>query len=270
MNDSTISLLNSDLASFACLGILSELLAQARIERVTDQEARERYGLTGAGDMSGIAFPYVDPRDGRRQTARVRRDNPEIEAGQPKRKYVSAFGDRRHLYFPPGSRELLADSTIPIILVEAEKSSLALTAFAQRAGRKCLPLGMGGCWGWRGRVGKVENSRGERVDEIGPLPDLAVCRDRDVVVMLDSNADAKPEVRSARFALVRELSHIGARVRIATVPALDGVNGPDDLIAVGGDEAIRSVLELAQPSPGSDCYRSRGCNRRDSGGKPEH
>ena len=67
--------------------------------------------------------------------------------------------------------------------------------------------------------------------------------------MLDSNADAKPEVRSARFALARELNHMGARVRIATVPPLDGVNGPDDLIAVGGDEAISSVLELAQPSP---------------------
>jgi DNA primase len=30
--------------------------------------------------------------------------------------------------------------------------------------------------------------------------------------------------------------------------ALDGVNGPDDLIAVAGDEAIRYVHELAQPA----------------------
>ena len=66
--------------------------------------------------------------------------------------------------------------------------------------------------------------------------------------MLDSNADAKFEVRAARFALVRELGHMGARVRIATVPELADVNGPDDLIAVRGDEAIRSVLELVQPA----------------------
>jgi len=75
-----------------------------------------------------------------------------------------------------------------------------------------------------------------------------VCANRDVVILLDSNADAKPEVRAARSALVRELEHMGARVRIASVPALDGVNGPDDLIAVRGDEAILYVFELAQPA----------------------
>ena len=41
---------------------------------------------------------------------------------------------------------------------------------------------------------------------------------------------------------------MGARVRIATVPALDGVNGPDDLIALDGDEAIRDVSNsLSRP-----------------------
>lgn len=68
------------------------------------------------------------------------------------------------------------------------------------------------------------------------------------MVMLDSNANAKYEVRTARFALARELSHMGARVRVATVPPLDGVNGPDDLIAVGVTKpfALRSNL-LSQP-----------------------
>ena len=107
---------------------------------------------------------------------------------------------------------------------------------------------MGGCWGWRGRIGKIESAHGERVDEEGPLADLAVCCKRDVVVMLDSNADTKSEVRAARSALVRELEYMGARVRIASVPQLEGVNGPDDLITVGGDDAIRHVLEFAQPT----------------------
>lgn len=107
---------------------------------------------------------------------------------------------------------------------------------------------MGGCFGWRGRIGKQDGPDGKRVDETGPLPDLAVCLNRDVVLMLDSNADANSEVRASRFALARELEHMGARVRIASVPPLDGVNGPDDLIAVCGDDAIRSVLELAQPT----------------------
>jgi hypothetical protein len=248
MNDPLLNLRESDLSTFARLRIPIELLVLAGVERVTDPEAREKFGIAGSGDMSGIVFPYLDACNGRRTTARVRRDNPEIEAGRTKRKYILPFGDRRHLYFPPGSADLLADPTIPIILVEAEKSSLALTAFAQRAGRKYLSIATGGCWGWRGRTGKQDGADGKRVDETGPLPDLAVCRNRDVVVMLDSNANAKPEVRAARFALARELALMGARVRIATLPELESVNGPDDLLAVCGDEAIHSVLELAQPT----------------------
>jgi len=245
---SALNLRDSDIANFGGLGIPVWLLALAGVERVTDSEARDKYGIAGAGDMSGILFPYIDPRDGLRKTARVRRDNPAMEAGKPKGKYMSPLGDRRNLYFPPASSGLLSDPSVPIVLVEAEKSCLALTAFAERVRRKLLPVAMGGCWGWRGRIGKVENSRGERVDETGPLPDLAVCRNRDVVVMLDSNADAKSEVRAARSALVRELGLMGARVLIAKVPPLDRVNGPDDLISVAGDGAIRSVLGLAQPA----------------------
>jgi hypothetical protein len=235
------------LTAFARIGIPVELLAWAGIERVTDHEARERYGITGSGDMSGIAFPYVGPRDGRRITARVRRDNPEIEAGQPKRKYISAFGDRRHLYFPPGCREQLEDPTIPIVLVEAEKSSLALTAFAQRAGRKYLAIAMGGCWGWRGRIGKAENPRGERVDELGPLPDLACASNgRKVIILLDANASSNPKVLQARRALRAQVLKQGAEVSIADLPSTDGVNGPDDFIGVAGDIAMSAVLDTAQ------------------------
>ena len=241
-----MTLRSADLQMFTRFNISQELLERAGVERVTDTEVREKYGITCPGDMSGIAFPYFSPLDGVRRTCRVRRDHPEMEGGKPKRKYVAGCGDHRHLYFVPGCAELLSDSNAPIVLVEAEKSALALTAWAGCNQQKLLPLAMGGCFGWRGRIGKQVSADGARVDETGPLPDLVVCGNRDVVVMLDSNAD-KSDIGAARSALSRELEHMGARVRIASVPALDGVNGPDDLIAVGGDEAIRSVFELAQP-----------------------
>ena len=238
----------ADLEMLRRLGIDPVLLQRAGIERVTDAAARQKYGITGPGEMDGIAFPYFSPTDGVRRTCRVRRDHPEMENGKPKKKYVVAYSDRRHLYFVPGCAELVSNPSVPVVLVEAEKSALALTAWAERSQQKLLPVAMGGCFGWRGRIGKQDGADGKRVDETGSLPDLAVCRNRDVVVMLDSNADAKSEVRAARFALARELEHMGARVRIATVPALEQVNGPDDLVAVGGDEAIREVIELAQPA----------------------
>jgi hypothetical protein len=78
--------------------------------------------------MSGIVFPYLD-LPGHRVAARVRRDNPEIEGGKEKNKYICAYGDRKHLFFPPDAAKKLEDPETVIVLVESEKSALALTAW---------------------------------------------------------------------------------------------------------------------------------------------
>ena len=149
----------TDLAAFSRLGIPLDLLLLAGVQRITDQEAREKYGIRGpvSSDMSGIVFPYFSFVTGARVTARLRRDNPEIEEGKEKNKYISAYGDRKHLYFPPGAADKLQSPDAPIVLVEAEKSALALTAWAERTAQNLLAVAMGGCWGWRGRIGKREN-----------------------------------------------------------------------------------------------------------------
>lgn len=241
-----MTLTEGDLAMFARLGVPSDLVTQAGIERVSDKEAREKYGVSCSGDMAGIAFPYFDPRDGHRVTARVRRDRPEIENGKPRRKYVAPYGDRRHLYIPPGSAPLLEDPTAPIILVEAEKSALAGTAWAQRQNRRMLFIALGGCYGWRGRIGKVENEKGQRVDELGPLPELSYASGgRTVVVLLDANAKTNPTVQKARRALVRQLKTQKANVLVAELPVVKDVNGPDDYLAFCGDDAMAAVLDAA-------------------------
>jgi hypothetical protein len=211
----------ADIEVFTHLGIPSDLIARAGVERVTDQEAREQYGIIGYGDRAGIIFPYFDPVDGQRRTTRLRRDNPEIEDGKPKNKYISAYGDRRHLYFVPGCADLLRDNAVPIVLVEAEKSALTLTAWAERTSRKILPAAMGGCWGWRGRIGKVENSNGGRVDEVGPIPDLRHCTGRKVYVLLDANASSNSKVQQAQAALVRQLQRQRASVVVLNLPPLE-------------------------------------------------
>ncbi len=244
------SLSQADLKMFARFLTPPEVLERAHVVRVNDLEAR-KFGIefSSAADLAGIIFPYHDPLNGaHRSTARLRRDHPEIENGKPKNKYISAHGDRRHLYFVPGCAEHVKDTGVPVILVESEKATIALTAWSERTGRKILPIGMGGCWGWRGPIGKIDGPNGERLNEKGPLPELTVCSDREVYVMLDANADTQQAVRAARSALVRALCSYGARVRIARVPAIPGVNGPDDLLAQGGDDAIRSVLDLAVPA----------------------
>lgn len=237
----------SDLERFEQIGIGAELLVEARVRRVTDSEARSDFGIKGSPTMhmTGIVFPYFIPAVDYRVTARLRRDNPEIEDGKPKNKYMSPYGDGRHLYFPPRAAEKLMQPDMPVVLVEAEKSVLALIAWAGRKGMNLLPLGLGGCWAWMGRIGKTEDALGERVDVHGPLPDFSYCDGRSVYVLLDSNAATNADVQRARSALVAELHKRQCKVLLCDLPIVDGVNGPDDFIAVCGDEAMAKVFTSA-------------------------
>jgi hypothetical protein len=238
-----------DLQMFQRIGISNDLLEAARVERVSNTDARERYGIKGSAskNMAGIVFPYYSHITGYRVTARVRRDNPEIEDGRPRNKYVSAYGDSRHLFFPPGTKEKLERQEMPIVLVEAEKSALALTAWGVRVGMELLAVGLGGCWSWRGRFGKAVSENGERVDVRGHLSDLSVCDGRTIYVCLDANAETNSKVQEARAALVRELRKRDCKVLICILPSTDGVNGPDDLIALTGDDAMGKVFAAATP-----------------------
>jgi len=176
------SLTKADLEMFARFGIGADVLDAAAVCRVTDHEAREDYGIRFApdSDLSGLVFPYLHPLTGLRVSARLRRDNPELDAaGKPIAKYLCPYGDNRHLYFPPGARELLRDTTVPAVFVEAEKSVLAVMAWAARKGIRVLAVGTGGCWGWRGKIGVEIGAGGEREEVRGALSDLDLIGWRD-------------------------------------------------------------------------------------------
>ncbi len=234
-----------DVACHGALGIDADLLHQARVQRVTDREARDLLSINGkSGDYSGLTYPYPDPRTGRTTTHRVRLDDPEPDG----KKYRAPFGDHRHLYFPPGVRDLLSDVSVPVVLVEAEKSALAITAAATRAHRRVLPIALGGCWNFRGRIGKTTTARGTRVDETGPLPDfhLITWADRASTILFDARPN--DSVRAARQQLARVLRPWGASVQHAHLPDDDPrVNGPDDLIRWQGDAALWAVLDRVLP-----------------------
>ena len=243
----------ADLAVFAKLGISGELLDQARIRRVTDAEARVDFGFNSDGDNAGIVIPYYDPRTGNRVTARLRRDHPEVEIEdgkeQLKKKYVCPALDKRHLYFPPGSKALLDEQTVTVVLVESEKSALALLAWSERLQRTLLPVALGGVWSWRGKIGKAETADGKGTAEVGPLPDLDLCaRDREVYVLFDANVHTNWKVRAARLALVEQLKMMKATVKVLTLPIVEGVNGPDDLLASHGDDALQKVFDAPPES----------------------
>jgi hypothetical protein len=223
-----------------------DILEAAGVRSVTDAYARETLGINGhrGDDLSGVLFIYLSPLTGKRTGGRIRLNKPLSDDGG---KYIMEPGCR-HLYFPPNVAAFLSDVVVPVIIVEAEKSSLAITALAERVGRKMLAIAIGGCSGWKRKIGKRLRRDGDSTDETGPSPDLDLItwQGRWVVLAFDSNASTSLDVRKARRKLAKELSARGAIVAIAEVSAEPGVNGPDDLVAISGDEATLRMLDSAR------------------------
>lgn len=163
----------------------------------------------------------------------MRRDKPEVVDGKQKNKYLSPAAGPRCLYRPPGAAEKLRDKNTIIVPVEAEKSVLAMTAWAERRKSPVLAVGIGGCSGWS--------------QDHSPLPDLEVCRGRQVVILLDANVATNADVKKARYALTTSLQRMGCQVMIPDLPQTAEVNGPDDLLATeDGDARLADVLNNAR------------------------
>ena len=241
----------ADLEAFAAFGVAPKILADAGFFRVTDAEARSIFGFNGTGDNAGIIIPNLSPLNGQPRTYVLRRDHPPVVDGKLNGKYLHSHHDPSYFYFPPGCGELLPDVTVPVIVVEAEKSAIALWAWAWRVHRPILPIGTNGCWGWRGKIGKAETPDGKGTDERGPVADfgLVTWTDREVIILFDSNVDANPQVRAGRRALTELLTALGAKVKWASIPATVNANGPDDLLRECNDQILAEIIDNAVPSP---------------------
>jgi hypothetical protein len=238
----------NDLAKHAALGIERDVLDRQHVHRVDDREAREKLALNGrTGRLDGVLYPYFLPGQPSPVTHRLRRDHPDIEQGRPRNKYLSGYGDRRHLYFVlPDHESTLADTGIPVVIVESEKGAMAVACAMRRQGRRVLAIALGGCYGWRGRIGKMTAAHtNAQVDEWGVLPDFdrIVWINRETVIAFDANAAINPHVQSARRGLTRELLRRQATARILTLPVEDGINGPDDYIGCHGAAAFGALLD---------------------------
>jgi hypothetical protein len=250
---------NSASEALAKFKIPHDLLETASVRHVADSEVRELLGVHGrvGQDLSGIVFPYVDPRDGRVLGHRVR-----LDATIGEQKYLSTQGCRA-LFFAPIKGEGLTDTSISAVICEAEKSALALIALGNRSGRKMLPIALGGVWGWKRRNGNQLQPDGSRKPTTGPSPslDLVAWVGRKTIIAFDSNVCGRPDLEKARRALAEELTKRGANVFMANVPRGNGINGPDDLIAAASDKAALELLDRAEPSAQSEARPDSRCSR---------
>lgn len=205
-----------------------------------------RSGTDRAED--GIRFPYFPLLSNGNGcgplTYRIRLDKPTGDG-----KYRSEPG-RHHLYFAPVKPEWIKDKSTPVVFVEAEKSALMLLSFTEAHSIPLIPIATGGCWGFRGTVGKTEDAHGKRVDEKGPLPALEVVQQRDCYLWADKNVDTSPAVHSAQKHFLETLKQFFPKSRRVVKWPEDTppqVNGPDDFVCLQGYLPIIKILFAAEP-----------------------
>jgi hypothetical protein len=252
-----MTLTECDYISFLKLTIPRSIVDRAGIFRVDRAQAAEECSIELDCD-GGICFPYFLPplngNDTRHAVAySIRQDAPKYEAsGKAERKYLTTRGRQRPYIAPIANPEWFNDSTVPIIIVEAQKSALTLLRWSEQHDRRFIPVGIAGCYGWRGVTGIGPNEDGERTEQKGLLPGLAaICRGHRVYICLDANAATNPDVQHGRDWLAQTLleDKITNDVRILSLPPAISApfwNGPDDFIGAAGDEAFAEVFETAQ------------------------
>jgi hypothetical protein len=228
------------------------------LSRVSSLDGAALVGRNDHGDYAGIVFPTYWPGEERPREYFLRRDHPDYEmtngTPKPKQKYLAAPGRANLLILGPHeSPEALTDPTIPILLIEGLKKSVAAHRLSrwQAETPRFLVLGITGCWNWRGTIGKTTDETGQRVDLKGVIPDFEKVTwtgERGAAVLFDSDSATNPKVAAARAQLVAELKRRGAAVRVLDLPALDGLDktGLDDLLAQWGPERVLDWLGTAQ------------------------
>lgn len=245
------SLTQEDIDNLSSSWITPELAQRAGLFRVDHLEGAETVGRSkSSGIYSGIVFPNIWPGETKAREYRLRRDFPDIEykntQPRPKAKYLSPPGRGNLLYFVPGTKaEVLKDTTLPIVITEGEKKTLALERLSPVAKNPFLPLGLTGVWSWRGTVGKETGPKGERVSVKGVIADFdrITWTQRTCLILFDSNVATNPSVARARLALASELDSRGAKVYYIDLPSDEGVNGVDDLLALWGPAKVLELFE---------------------------
>jgi putative DNA primase/helicase len=233
----------SDLQIAAC-GFYS-LQAPATIKKVL------RWGRYNGQLGCCLAIPFCDASGRSTGYVRLKPDSPRKGKvdGKPV-KYESPKGLANQAYFPPATRAVLSDATIPLLVTEGEKKS----AKADQDGFPCV--GLVGVYGWqKKRANKEGEPRGERelIDALASIP----WQGRSVCIVYDSDAATNPNVRRAEWHLAECLARHGAKVKVGRLPQGDAGPGGthskvglDDFLVAHGPDALRRLLaEAADPTP---------------------
>ena len=254
-----------DIAKLQDSGVRPKDAVDAGFARVTSSESALYLNRTDTGDLEGIMIPYPLLGAGILH-CRVILDTP-VRLKTSKGKLVPVLqpvASTNWLYYVPGTTPtVLADGSVPVLLLDSECSALAALQLWKDGQPSILPVGIGGEWGWRKSRVFDDPDGGETKVEKGPVADLAekiAQEGRRVIVAFGSDAAKDAGVKAARAALVKFLKKQKVIVSILEVP-----EGPSEsrqdlgqwIAAAGADVvsvAVRQMLDSPAPESTSRGY----------------
>jgi hypothetical protein len=127
------------------------------------------------------------------------------------------------LYVHPSQRELIDDTSVPVIFVEGIKKALSIITAAKAAGASVLVVAISGVWNWL--------SDGKPISDMFDVP----VEGRKVYICFDSDVFSNPDVSDAARRLAGHLTGRRAVVYLSYLPdQADGSKtGADDFLASG-------------------------------------
>jgi putative DNA primase/helicase len=163
-----------------------------------------------------------------------------LEAG---RKYECPKGVPIRAYIPDATRSVLSDPSVPLILTEGEKKTLA----ALQAGFHCV--GLGGVEAWSRKRPKDKNGKSTGPRELLPEldPPSVAWTGRKAYIVYDSDAATNPNVQWAEWRLAEALAKVGAVVRVVRLPASTNGEkvGLDDFLLSHSADDLRKLIDAA-------------------------
>ena len=193
----------------------------------------------------GFVVPFFDADGKENCYRRVKLDYPRSKDGNP-RKYEAPIKTPARAYFPPGFAGALAQGKT-IIIVEGEKKALAVAQLGYAV------IALLGVWAWQQR--RLRDDRGKAYGKRKLINDLDAFewKDRDVVIVFDSDAADNRLIQLAEARLSEALTKLGAAgVRVARIPGdAESKVGVDDFLVAKGDagpERLRRLIDTAEPA----------------------
>jgi len=196
--------------------------------------------------MPVLVIPFIGADGEPTGYHRVKPDKPRKDKQGKLIKYESPKGQPNRAYFPPATRTILQDATVPLVITEGEKKSA-------KADQESFPtIGLVGVWGWQKKREKDED--GNAVGERELIDDLAGVnwQGRQVSITFDSDTADKQEIQWAEWYLSQVLGRHGAIVKIVRLPSGEpGADGKpqkvglDDFLVAHGPDKLRELIDAA-------------------------